>query len=317
LTAAHTCWAVVVGDSADPHVQEVVSGLPPVGLVVLDAATLSVTVRGLGLSSTVLLDTTGTPVVLSPAAPARGWVRRLAPAGWDHGVSLGSHRAALLSSRLALLGAILRDPAVTWLTPIDPLIAAENKIVQYRTARRLGLRVPETVVPTELAALTELSDPFLIKPLGVGNFEDGAGRQRVVYARTLSTGELTGVDLADAPFLAQRVLAARSHLRVVTVGGNAYAAELDAEGLPTDWRRHAPAHHEFQPAKLSPGMKEDALALAAALGVGYSSQDWLVDEHGPVFLDLNPGGQWLFLPSHTAASVTTALARWLSAEVAR
>jgi hypothetical protein len=31
-----------------------------------------------------------------------------------------------------------------------------------------------------------------------------------------------------------------------------------------------------------------------------------------VFIDLNPGGQWLFLPTDIAAEVTGALASWLT-----
>ncbi|HVE45526.1 MAG TPA: hypothetical protein VNA57_02100 [Acidimicrobiales bacterium] len=53
--------------------------------------------------------------------------------------------------------------------------------------------------------------------------------------------------------------------------------------------------------------------MAGALGVGYSSQDWVVDRSGqPWFLDLNPGGQWLFLPEPAASAVTASVAAWLA-----
>ena len=54
------------------------------------------------------------------------------------------------------------------------------------------------------------------------------------------------------------------------------------------------------------------MQLADALKVGYSSQDWVVGEGQPYFLDLNPGGQWLFLPDPTSADVTEAIAAWLA-----
>lgn len=312
LSTLGPCRVLVVGDLADPHVQVVTKELPPEGLVVVDAESLPRTAGRIGLDESVLHDATGKPVVLSLAVPIRGWVRRLAPAGWDGGVVLGSHRAAVLASRLALLGAVLRDPAVTWLTPVDALVAAENKLVQYRAAIRLGVRVPATVVAHDAGALAaELGDPFLLKPLGPGNFADDTGGQQVTYARVVSPQHVAGVDLTDAPFLAQQAMIATRHLRVVTVLDHAWSAELDATGLPHDWRRHGPAHHAFkysdQPSKLSAA----AIELADGLGVGYSSQDWLVDNDGPVFLDLNPGGQWLFLPEATAQPVTQALASWL------
>lgn len=42
-------------------------------------------------------------------------------------------------------------------------------------------------------------------------------------------------------------------------------------------------------------------------------QDWMVDDDGPVFTDINPGGQWLFLPSGVAMPATQTLAEWLMA----
>jgi len=51
-----------------------------------------------------------------------------------------------------------------------------------------------------------------------------------------------------------------------------------------------------------------ALELARTLGVGYSSQDWVVARGGSFFLDINPGGQWLFLPKPVSSEVTAAIA---------
>jgi hypothetical protein len=49
--------------------------------------------------------------------------------------------------------------------------------------------------------------------------------------------------------------------------------------------------------------------------LGYSSQDWVIAPTGAaLFLDLNPAGQWLFLPADVAEAATTAIARWLIGE---
>jgi hypothetical protein len=53
------------------------------------------------------------------------------------------------------------------------------------------------------------------------------------------------------------------------------------------------------------------VTLATTLRAGFTSQDWIVDDAGPAFLDLNPGGQWLFLPHEVSAPATAALADWL------
>jgi glutathione synthase/RimK-type ligase-like ATP-grasp enzyme len=304
---------LIIGDRADPHVKAVVDLLPARGTVVLDAASQSDVVQWLDPVRVRLVDVSGAAVCVDTEHEAtHGLIRRLAPAGWDLGVRLGSHDAARLSSRLALLAAILREPNLRWLTPVDALFAAENKIVQYRAALSAGIRIPVTAVSGSTDDLeTNLGNSFVLKPLGPGNFQEADGSSKVVYVHEVHAADLAGAELLDAPFLAQNVITAKVHLRVVTVGTRVWAAELNAADLPIDWREYAPAHRGFKVADRWPQVEEAALRLAAALRVGYSSQDWLIDEEGPVFLDLNPGGQWLFLPESLASSVAQALADWL------
>lgn len=301
--------ALLVGDLDDPHLRAVADLLPADRRVVLDAATLERALLLVTPEQTILKTESGDDVMLPPS-PVRGWIRRLAPAGWDHSVQLGSHRAAVMASRVALLAAIMRDPSVSWITPVDQLYAAENKLTQYRAAASAGFRFPPTMIAIDRHDLAaELGEPFVLKPLGPGNFE-ADDRQHVVYVRPQYAADLEGVDLLEAPFLAQSVMSARKHLRIVTVRDDAWVAELDSEGLPLDWRSHGPAHTSFRAASW-PHVRASAIQLAASLGVGMSAQDWLIDEEGPVFLDLNPGGQWLFLPEEVSRPATKALAGWL------
>jgi hypothetical protein len=307
-----SAYAIAVGDPADQHLWAVVERLPSAGLVVIDAETIPVGLTGLDHARTTFIDVTGAQVIVEAGDPVQGWIRRLAPAGWDSGVSLGSHRSAVLAARLTLLAAVLRAPTVTWLTAVDDLFAAENKIVQYRAAVGAGIRVPDFAVspdPTELA--DRLGQSFVLKPLGPGNFVDDRGKHQVIFVRELQAADLDAVDLLEAPFLGQRVVRARCHLRVATVGEVAWVAELDARGLPLDWRSNGPAHHAFRASSHWRDVADAAVTLASKLGAGFTCQDWVVDDEGPAFLDLNPGGQWLFLPDEVSAPVSAALATWL------
>ena len=298
---------IIVGDATDPHVREVASLLPPSALVIVDATRLNAVLLSMDLDHTVLRDVTGKVVNVGAGSPARGWLRRLAPAAWGHGVSIGSHAAAVLSSRMTLLAALLRDRGISWITAVDDLFPAENKVVQYRAAVAVGIRVPKTLVSAQAAHLADdLAEPFVVKPLGPGNFDED-GRQHVAYARRVRAADLAEVDLLAAPFLSQQAVEARRHLRVVTVGQRAWVAELDGADLPLDWREHPPAHHAFRVSRDWAAVERAAVTLAGSLRVGLSSQDWIVDNEGPAFLDLNPGGQWLFLPPEITGPVTTTL----------
>lgn len=308
--------SLVVGDLADPHVQAVVDRLPRQGCVVLDAATVTDVARRIGIDGADLVDLDGHPCTTATGAEGAdrpvGWIRRLAPAGWDDGARLGGHPAAVLAARLGALATIVRDPAIRWITDVDAMFAAEGKMTQYRAAARLGIPVPPAVVATTTGALERLAEPFVVKPLGPGGYRDDDGRQLVVHAQTATRAGMSRHDVAAAPFIAQERVHAHTHLRVVTVGDRSWTAALRAGGRPLDWREDPASHDAFRPDP-HPEVEERAVAVAAALRCGYTSQDWIVDTTGRVwFLDLNPAGQWLFLsdpiPGHVADRLAQALA---------
>lgn len=304
--------SLLIGDVEDPHIAVVVDRLPRQGTVVADAASLPFVLDRLSPAECTVFDLAGEPSRLVPDMPGRGWIRRLAPAGWDTNVALGSQAAARLASRMTALAALLRQDATEWLCGVDALFAAENKIVQYRAAHTLGLRIPDTLIggdPGVLAA--ELGEPFVIKPLGPGNFTGGDGQEQIIHTQAVTAAQLAGVDLLDAPFLAQQMLTARTHLRIVTVAGRAWTAELDADGLPLDWRQVTRAHHSFTPTTRWQTVERDAIRLARHLHTAFTCQDWIIDDTGPAFLDLNPGGQWLFLPDSLTTQIADHLAAWL------
>ncbi|WP_406377124.1 RimK family alpha-L-glutamate ligase [Streptomyces sp. NBC_00197] len=307
-----TVTVLLVGDTADPHIGAVTERLPREGTVVVDAASLPSVLRQVAQRECVVNDLTGEPASLTLSNQTRGWIRRLAPASWDNEVVLGTKNAARLAARMTALAAMLRQPGTEWVCGLDALFAAENKIVQYQTASALGLRTPPTLIDSDPAVLaSKLGNPFIIKPLGPGNFTGADGHEKVIHTQAVTAAQLAGTDLLDAPFLAQQLLTARTHLRVVTVAGHAWTAELNASGLPIDWREVNRAHHSFLPSSRWPTVERDALRLARELKTGITSQDWIVDDAGPAFIDLNPGGQWLFLPSSLTTEVADHLANWL------
>lgn len=301
--------AIVVGDERDPHTAAVTDGLSARGCphVVLDAASLS--------SKRWRYDGDRTAVRVGGRwlAPERGWLRRLAPPGEHDGIPLGSREAAEIGARLSFLAA-LSDSCIRWLSSYWAVARAENKLVQYAAARRIGVPVPHTEVvgrPTDLGAA--LGEQFVIKPLGVGDFvRDGVSY--AVHTTVVRRDDEALYSLAEAPFIAQAFVKTVTHLRVVTVGGRAWSASLDAAGLPVDWRTVDDAHTAWRPSHHR-SVQEQALAVADTLHLGYTSQDWLLDVDGiGWFVDGNAGGQWLFLPDAVADPVTDAIVSWLAGD---
>jgi glutathione synthase/RimK-type ligase-like ATP-grasp enzyme len=202
---------------------------------------------------------------------------------------------------------------VLFRSPLTRIFQAEDKLVQIRTCLEESIPVPKTVLVTRPSRIPpEFGHRVVVKPLAAGHYRDAQGAGRVVHATALERSDPVLELLAGAPFLVQEVLESVSHLRVVTVGHRAWACELPAKEFPLDWRAAEAAHGSFEPTS-RPEVERQAVAIAARLGVGYSSQDWIVDPHGTAyFLDLNPAGQWLFLPHTVSDEVSATIASYLN-----
>lgn len=242
---------------------------------------------------------------------SRGWLRRLAPESWLGGLVVESREWAEKAAWLALLGFVVRSTVAEWLTPVDAVNAAENKLTTAVLARRLKIAHPETIVTNSARTLTSrLNGEAVFKPLGPGWYVEG-GRAKALFASALRTDSVSSSELGWAPFVAQEKLLADEHIRVVTVRNRAWCASLDAEGLPLDWRADLRAHTSFVPRPDLDVIAAHALNLAGEMGLGYSSQDWIVSRGNPYVLEVNPSGQWLFLPEPIATEVASAIASWL------
>jgi hypothetical protein len=246
----------------------------------------------------------------------RGWIRRLAAPGWRRSVTLESHDGAVRSSLITLLTGLIRVLPVEWLSPLEQLLAADNKVIQWQACVALDIPVPRTIVTSNRSEIpSAFGDRLVAKPLGPGSYRAEDGGQRVVLTTGLEADDDRLDALDGAPFIVQERLDAESHLRVVTVRDMSWVYE-SRETTALDWRFTEGAHASFEYSRAWNPVAQMAIRLARHLGVGFSSQDWIVTDQRVVFLDLNPGGQWLFLPRRPA-DATEAIAAWLTPDRAQ
>lgn len=244
----------------------------------------------------------------------RGWIRRLAPPRWRPEVVGGSRASAVRTAWTALIVGIAGDGSVEWLTRLERLFLCENKLLQERTARELGVLTPATAIASDRSLIPgALGRDIIVKPLGAGHYAGDDSVEQVVWTQQLDVAATELDLLPGAPFILQERIAAERHLRVVTVRDRVWVFELDAAEVDLDWRLTEEAHHSFAAAK-EPEVARQALALARGTRVGYSSQDWIVSDGEAYFIDLNPAGQWLFLPEPGVSDITKSIAEWLSGD---
>jgi hypothetical protein len=303
---------IVIGDTADPHVEAVVARLNG-ECVVIDVAALAKGNFNMTEDRFSITAVDGSQHVVERGGHYRGWIRRVAPQDWFVGVVSESKDAAIRTSWLTLLTALIRSYPIEWMSELDSIAAAENKLVMGARARTLGVSMPATLVTNNKASVDRsFADTMIVKPLGPGHYFDGE-TPFSVFAEEMDPARITDADLREAPFLLQRRIEASAHYRVVTVDSSVFVACLDATGLPADWRKVPAAHHNFV-AQQEPELERQAISVARVLHLGYSSQDWIREGQQFHLLDVNPGGQWLFLPPEVGDSVSDAIAGWLTHE---
>jgi len=298
---------VIVGSGEDPHVQAVARGLTDP--VLIDVDTLR---QGrLALRGNSLLEATSEG--WEPVARAgRGWIRRFAPAGWTKGTQTHSQHAAEQAAWLSMLVSYVRVGGISWMTSIDHMLAAENKMRLAQVAATVNAPCPPTVLATSPKAAAEIlgTDQLVAKPIGPASFLVG---DDYLSVPTSEVSELVDIPLVHEPYLYQQTVRALRHIRVVTVCERSWFLSRSVhDNEPVDWRYLDTAHDEFRLEKSS-DIERLAVALASELGIGYSSQDWIDDGNTPWVVDVNPAGQWLFLRG-AAKEISATISSWLQGD---
>jgi hypothetical protein len=219
-------------------------------------------------------------------AGTTAWWRRPGRVGTG---DLGPDEAGLAQAEgTAILQGSLRAVVGRWVDPPPLVDAAEDKLYQLHTARSLSVAVPDTLVTSDPAVARAFAagGPVLAKAVSTGS-------GITPFTDTVTAGQLELV--AACPVLLQRHVLAAADLRVITVGMEVLTwSRPRVAAEPLDWRLADPAGCGFRPCPAE-AVAPAARRIAGQLALTFSVQDWLATADGPVFLEVNPQGQWLFL----------------------
>lgn len=216
-------------------------------------------------------------------------------------VAADAHAAAAGLFATAFSGSWVSDPDATW--------RAENKLIQLAAAQRVGLRLPRTLIsqePDDIRAFAaDLGAPMVVKTV--------AGALGVPLAAGLVDSAMLADSraLALSPAIYQECVPGSRHLRVCCFGTQIRAVTLDSPTL--DWRYVRGL--DAQPCELDPEVGERLLAVLDLLGLRMGMFDLKpADDGPPVWLEVNPQGQFLFLEGMCGLPLGRIAADFLIAE---
>jgi hypothetical protein len=201
---------------------------------------------------------------------------------------------------------------MTWVNSNDAVARIASKPAQLFLAAKCGLLIPETRITNDSVFACGLQAPEMI----FKTLTPARQSNQVVFTDTVARDTLLAnqEEIGYAPGIFQERIARDHDLRVAVVGSTVLVVRLDTQSSETtalDWRRDqlAPIHHIGQ---LSVPTTTRLLDFHNRAGLAIAQYDFLVRDCQEIFLECNPGGQWLWLEERVPEfSVSSCLARLL------
>ncbi|HEX7318217.1 MAG TPA: MvdD family ATP-grasp ribosomal peptide maturase [Pyrinomonadaceae bacterium] len=194
---------------------------------------------------------------------------------------------------------------------------AENKQLQLRVAREVGLDIPRTLTTNDPAVVgafaAECEGGMVTKMLSSFAVYEG-GQELVVFTnpvRAEDLADLSGLSLCPATF--QESVPKALELRATVVGRRIMTASINSqssERAANDWRRDGLRMiEEWKPYELPRDVEEKIMRLMDYFGLNYGAIDLIVTPDGRhVFLEVNPVGEFFWLELYAGLPVSDAIA---------
>ena len=128
------------------------------------------------------------------------------------------------------------------------------------------------------------------------------------HALVVGTRRLTSEHFESAarfsPCYAQERLLLKSEIRVVVFGDQLYPFRLTAREKADDLKQLKLSHIDHERCGLDESISRKIRSLMVFYGLEFGAIDLaVIDEEEPVFLELNPNGQWLWLQYMTGVNL--------------
>ena len=197
-----------------------------------------------------------------------------------------------------------------WISPIDAIKRAENKIYQLSLAQELGFLIPQSLITNEATDFRKFcqDNDCIVKPIMSGQIGWPEMHEVVFTSRLEHTPD--DKEISSCPSYLQRQIEKKYDIRLTIVGQTAFAVAIDSQvntETQIDWRRgeNLLPHRKIE---LPQHLIGKCHQMLSALGLQYGAFDFIFDKYGNYyFLEVNPNGQWAWIECQTGYDISGAI----------
>lgn len=252
------------------------------------------------------------------------WTRKTA--AFRFAGELSAQERAYASGEIRhLLSGLMHGLDAYWMSHPAAVRAAQWKGEQLSRAARFGFRVPPSLVSSSRETVLDfrsavggdivfktLESPFLAA-------DEVSDDERIATGIATTRIDEANEDLLDSlgllPCFFQRHVPKRHDIRATVIGERLFAAKIHSQDdvrTQVDFR-HYDAPVRYEATRLPDDVARRCLAFVHSYGLTYGALDLIVGLEGEyVFLENNPGGQFLFVEDRVPElAMTDALAECL------
>ncbi len=208
---------------------------------------------------------------------------------------------------------------VRWLSNPFNIEKAENKLLQLKTAQKLGLNIPPSLITCNLTDIENFIDKHgetIIKPLYDNSFSNQSGSYHI-YTNVITKQHISKFKkeekvFAPLPSIIQKRINKKLDIRVTIIGEKVFAAAVNPNLHNTqilDWRNKG---LRFTNYKLPKELSKKLVEMVADLGLAFGAIDIVLsDTNDHYFLEINPNGQWGWLELENDLPISEAISHFL------
>lgn len=302
---------VVVSESFDIHALGVAKRLITLGMTVavIESDHLSGSpwlTWAPDRATSLLPEADGEPIDISGTAVV--WWRRVAPSNSKLTGDPAHLDLVANDTEEALRGILATRFGGAWVDDPGAMRRAENKLIQLDLARRLDLRAPQTLISQDPAAIREFAHRH--KSI-VGKVLRGTNKTPLMTV-PIDMSIVSDDALRMCPTIFQEQIPGSRHLRVNVFGDAVLTSMIESEHL--DWRPYP--DNDIREVGLDWALRSKLLVFLHELGLTMGAFDLKLTPDGePVFLEVNPQGQFLFLQARSGTDLVGQCARYLAKRV--